>query len=107
MIVIAAKPDYHLQSGLDHCIRQLTSAISKVDEAARVLEAKYPIQKTESGSASNGTVARDIQNFVACCRNISAGMCTWSLLTPRYGVLKSLRSADGSITFTAGEAVPI
>ncbi|KXJ85292.1 isoprenoid synthase domain-containing protein [Microdochium bolleyi] len=102
LLLIASKPDYNLQTGLDHCVERMESAVAKLNDAVEALEQRYMGELSADGGA-DGRVAQDLEKFIACCRAISAGTFKWSLATPRYGTLGQLKAADGSISFKAGE----
>ena len=41
LVLIASKPEYHLQNGLDHCFQRMKSTVVKVNESETALRAKY------------------------------------------------------------------
>lgn len=80
MVLIASKPSYNLQAGLDHCVERMTEAVSRTNRSVAALEAKY--LKSGRGHGTAGTtdsdrVAQDLEKFITCCKTLVTGTFAW------------------------------
>jgi len=110
MVLIASKPSYDLQAGLDHCIERMADAVSRTNKAVATLETKYLRSDRghgTAGSADSDRIAQDLEKFITCCKALVTGTFAWGQSTPRYGSLDKDRAADGSISFTTGDKIAI
>ncbi|KAB5575253.1 isoprenoid synthase domain-containing protein [Coniochaeta sp. 2T2.1] len=95
LVVIAAKPAYQLQTGLDHCHDKLRGVIANLDNAAARLRAKYV-------TGNNGETAREVDKFIVNCQSMCVGTFEWSLASPRFGLVEYPRDSTGTIIFAIG-----
>jgi hypothetical protein len=70
LVVIASKPTYQLQTGLDHCLDKLTGVVANLDTAAARLRAKYVTGKSDE-------TAREVDKFIVNCQSMCVGTFEW------------------------------
>ena len=80
MVLIASKPSYDLQAGLDHCIERMADAVSRTNKAVATLETKYLRSDRghgTAGSADSDRIAQDLEKFITCCKALVTGTFAW------------------------------